>query len=186
MLIESSGQKDAVEAVFAQQVYATRKVDDRVEKFTTLEELPQPGTAEVNGAWVEQTESQIEKRISEARKAWDKANPDAQEGSGPYPYRTTVTLRRRGAAVPQTLVVKFADGSSETVQWNDDTNWQRYSWVKPAKAVYAELDPQRLHFLDASKIDDSRTIKSDRSASQRWGSQLAALFQILFSLIATV
>ena len=83
-------------------------------------------------------------------------------------------------------MVKFADGSSETVQWNDDTNWQRYTWVKPVKAVSAELDPQRMHYLDASKIDDARTIKADSSASRRWGSQLAALFQVLFSLIATV
>ena len=186
VLIEVSGQKDAVESVFAQQVYATRKVDDRVEKFTSVEELPQPGTAEEKGVWIEQTEEMIEKRIKEERKAWDKAHPDAKEGTGPFPYRTTVTLRRRGASVPQTLVVKFADGSSETVQWKDDNNWQRYSWVKPTKAVSAELDPNRMHFLDASKIDDARTIKSDSSASRRWGSQLAALFQVLFSLIATV
>ena len=58
--------------------------------------------------------------------------------------------------------------------------------MKPAKAVSAELDPQRSHFLDASKLDDTRTLKSDSSASTRWGSQLAALFQVLFSLIATV
>ena len=186
VLIEVSGQKDAVETVFAQQVYATRKVDDRIEKFTSTEELPQPGTAEEKGQWVEQTEEIVEKRIKEARKSWDKAHPDAKDDTGPFPYRTTVTLRRRGASVPQTLVVKFADGSSETVQWNDDTNWQRYSWVKPTKAVSAELDPHRMHFLDASKIDDARSIKPDSSASRRWGSQLAALFQVLFSLIATV
>ena len=106
--------------------------------------------------------------------------------AGPYTYRTTVTLRRRGANVPQVLVVKFADGSSETVQWNDTDNWKRYSWVKPAKALSAELDPQRSHFLDASKLDDSRTLKPDNSASTRWSSQLAALLQVLISLIATV
>ena len=186
VLIDVSGQKEAVETVFAQQVYATRKVDDRVEKFTSVEELPQPGTAEEKGQWVEQTEDMVAKRIKDARKAWKKDHPDAKDDTGPYPYRTTVTLRRRGASVPQTLVVKFADGSSETVQWNDDTNWQRYTWVKPVKAVSAELDPQRMHYLDASKIDDARTIKADSSASRRWGSQLAALFQVLFSLIATV
>ena len=186
VLIDVSGKRDEVEKVFAQQVYATRKVDDRVEKFTSVEELPQPGTFEVNGTWVEQTEEQTEISISESRKGWHKAHPDANDDTSPFPYRTTVTLRRRGAPVPQSLVVKFADNSVETVQWNDDTNWQRYSWVKPVKAVSAELDPQHLHYLDASKIDDARTIKPDSSASRRWGSQLAALLQVLFSLIATV
>ena len=190
VLIDVSGKKEVVDAVFAQQVYATTKVDDRIDKFTSVEELPQPGTAEVNGKWVETTEDAIDKQISDARKVWKKANPDAKpdekDVAGPYPYRTTITLRRRGADVPQVLVVKFADGSSETMQWNDTDNWKRYSWVKPAKAVSAELDPQRAHFLDASKLDDSRTVKADRTASTRWGSQLAALFQLLFSLIATV
>lgn len=190
VLIEVSGQKDVVTAVFAQQVYGTTKVDDRIDKFTSVEELPQPGTAEVKGQWVETTEDAIEKQISNARKAWKTAHPDAKpeakDVAGPYPYRTTITLRRRGADVPQVLVVKFADGSSETVKWDDTNNWKRYTWVKAAKAVSAELDPQRVHYLDASKLDDSRTIKADSSASQRWGSQLAALFQMFLSLIATV
>ena len=190
MLIDVSGQRDIVNTVFAQQVYDTTKVDDRVDKFTSAEELPQPGTSQVNGIWVETTQEAVDKQISNARKDWNKANPDAKseakEVAGPYKYRTTVTLRRRGANVPQVLVVKFADGSSETVQWNDTDNWKRYSWVKPAKALSAELDPQRSHFLDASKLDDSRTLKGDSSASTRWGSQLAALLQVLISLIATV
>ncbi len=186
ILRDVSGKPALVDKVFAQQVYATRKVDDRVEKFTSVEELPQAGTREVKGQWVEETEDQVEKRIREERKAWKKANPNAKEDTGPYAYRTTITLRRRGAAVPQVLIVKFTDGSSATVHWDDDSNWQRYSWVKPVKAVSAELDPQRAHLLDAFKIDDARTIKADRSASLRWGSQLAALFQMLFSLIATV
>ena len=186
ILRDVSGKPALIDKVFAQQVYATRKVDDRVEKFTSVEELPQAGTREVKGQWVEETEDQVEKRIREERKAWKKANPNAKEDTGPYAYRTTVTLRRRGAAVPQVLIVKFTDGSSATVHWDDDSNWQRYSWVKPVKAVSAELDPQRAHLLDAFKIDDARTIKADRSASLRWGSQLAALFQMLFSLIATV
>ncbi len=186
ILREVSGKPTLVDKVFDQQVYATGKVDDRVEKFTSVEELPQAGTREVRGQWVEETEDQVAERIGKERKAWKKANPEAKEDTGPYAYRTSVTLRRRGASVPQLLVVKFADGSTETVQWDDDNNWQRFSWVKPVKAVSAELDPKRAHLLDASKIDDARTIKADRSASLRWGSQLAALFQVLLSLIATV
>ncbi len=186
ILSEVSGKPEVVEQVFAQQVYATTRVDDRIDKFTSVEELPQPGSSGAKGLWTEDTQDMIDKRVSEQRKAWKKANPDAKEGTGPFPYRTTITLRRRGAQVPQTLVVKFADGSAETVQWNADTNWQRYSWVKSSKAVSAELDPARMHFLDASKVDDSRALKPERSASSRWGTQLAALFQALFSLIATV
>jgi hypothetical protein len=185
-LAEASGQRAVVEAVFAQHVYGAGKIDDRVAKLTSVEELPQPGTSGAAGKWTESTGKQVDERVQDARKAWKKQHPDAREGLGPFPFRTTVTLRRYGLAVPQALVVRFADGSSETVQWNADERWHKFSWVKPAKAVSAELDPQRLYYLDASKLDDSRTMEADGSASRRWASDFAAFFQLILSLIATV
>ena len=186
VLSEVSGKRDVVETVFAEQVYNASRVDDRIEKFTSVAELPQAGTEQVDGKWVETTEGMVGERIAKARKAFKKEHPDAAKGTGPFPYRTTVTLRRRGAPVPQDLVVKFSDGSSETVHWDSNTSWERYSWVKPVKAVSAEIDTGRAHLLDTSKLDDSRTLDADSSASSRWGSQLAALFQLFLSLVATV
>jgi hypothetical protein len=185
-LAEVTGQREAVEQAFALHVYRASKIDDRVTSLASVEEAPQPGTYEAAGKWVEQSEKDAGKKIAAAHEAWKKSHPDAKEGTGPYPFRTTVTLRRYGATVPQTLVVKFADGSKETVQWNADEKWHRFSWVKPVKAVSAELDPQRLHYLDVSKLDDSRTIKADSSAARRWSSEFAALAQFILSLIATV
>lgn len=185
-LAESTGQRAVVEQVFAQQVYSTGKVDDRVDKFYSEEELPRTGTAQVNGKRVEETEEALDKRISAARKAWEKANPKAKEGTGPYPFRTTVVLRRRGLAVPQTILVKFADGSSDTVKWDNEERWARFVWVRPAKAVSVQLDPQRMHYLDVSKLDDSRTLKADSSASRRWTGDFSALINIVLSLIANV
>lgn len=186
VLIEVSGKADVVNTVFNQQVYNATRVDDRIEKFSSVEEKPQPGTAQVNGIWVEETEEQVAKRIATLRKEFKKSHPDAAEGTGPFPYRTTVSLRRRGAPTPQELVVKFADGSSETVRWDNTSRWERYTWVKPVKAVSAELDGKRQNFLDFSKADDSRTIDPDRSASTRWSTQLAALAQLIFSLVVTL
>jgi hypothetical protein len=185
-LAEVSGKPQLVAAAFAQQVYSTQKMDDRVDKLVSEEEVPEQGTTLVNGKWVEVTKDQAEKLQDDQREAWEKKNPDAKEGTGPFPYRTTVTLRRLGFSVPQTLVVKFADGSSETAVWDDNQRWARFSWVKPVKAVSAEIDPQHLHYLDANKLDDSRTIKADRSASRRWTSEIAALIELLLSTVATI
>ncbi len=186
VLAEVSGQRAVVESVFAQQVYATAKIDDRVDKFSSEEVRPERGTREVNGAWVEENQDAVDKRVEATREAWDKANPKAKAGLGPFPYRTSVIVRRRGAAVPQTVLVKFADGSSETALWDNDARWQRFTWVKPSKAVSVELDPKRMHYLDVSKLDDSRTLKADGSAARRWTGDLTALISILFSLIANV
>jgi hypothetical protein len=185
-LAQSSGQRALVEAIFAQQVYAAVKIDDRVDKFSSSEELPQRGSMLVKGAWVEEDEEAIDKRIEKERKAWDKAHPTAKDGTGPFPYRTSVVLRRRGAPVPQTVLVKFADGSSETVVWNNSERWQRFTWLRPAKAVSVQLDPQRLHYLDVNKLDDTRTLKKDASASRRWGGDFAAVVNLFLSLIAAI
>ena len=185
-LSEVSGQRQLVETVFEQQVYATAKVDDRVDQFTSAEQLPQRGKRQVNGKWIEEDEEAVEARIDAARTVWRKSHPNARKGQGPFPWYTSVTLRRRGAAVPQTVLVKFDDGSSETVGWNNDERWQSFSWTRPARAVSVQLDPQRKHYLDASKLDDTRTLTSDSSASRRWGGDGSAIVNILFSLIAAL
>ncbi|MNM84156.1 hypothetical protein D3C81_962370 [compost metagenome] len=185
-LAEATGQRRIVEQVFAQQVYASANIDDRIGSFTSDEQTPLAGMALVNGKRVERTSEALEQEEDKVREAWDKAHPDAKPGTGPYPYLTSVVLRRRGAPVPQVLLVKFADGTSERVVWDNDQLWQRYTWSKPVKAVSAELDPDRVHYLDVNKLDDSRTLKADKSAARRWSFDLAAAFQYLFSLIATV
>jgi hypothetical protein len=185
-LAEVTGQRAAVEQVFAQQLYRVDKVDDRISELASREELPLGGSFDTGGKRTELTGKALDEQIDKARADWKKAHPKAKEGTGPFPFRTTVTLRRYGAPVPQTLVVKFADGSSETVRWDADEKWRQFSWVKPGKAVSAELDPQRVHYLDTNKLDDSRTLKADRSASTRWASDFAAFVQLLLSLIATV
>lgn len=185
-LADGSGERAAVEEVFAKQIYAVSRVDDRVASIASEEVLPLAGTRLEKGKRIEETEAALDARIAKARKDWEKANPNAKEGSGPYPFRTQVTVRREGASVPQTLVVRFADGSSETVTWQGEEKWRTFSWVKPAKAVSAELDPRRSHYLDVNKLDDSRTLVADRSASQRWASDAMAFVQLLLSFIATV
>jgi len=187
VLAEVSGQAALVDQTFALHVYTASKVDDRVDSLKSEEELPLLGVYIDKSGRHSLSEDQRDERVEAAHKAWEKAHPDAKDTDpGPFPYRTTVTLRRRGVAVPQTLVVKFADGSSETVQWNDDARWKRFSWVKPVKAVSAELDPKRLNYLDANLLDNSRTLKAERGALRRVAADIGSLAQSLFALIATL
>jgi hypothetical protein len=185
-LAEASGKPDVVNDVFAHQVYGVHKVDDRVVDIDSEELVPQTGTRVQDGKRVELTDKQVSEQIDKARKDWKEKHKDAKPGTGPYPWRTTVTVRRDGAPVPQTLVVKFADGSSETVQWNDGSHWKRYSWDKPAKAVSAELDPDRKILLDADKLNDSRTVEADGSASRRWAADAAALLETFYTILVTL
>jgi len=185
-LAEASGQRALVEKVFAQQVYGIERVDDRVAKFTSEEVVPLPGVHMVNGKRVELTEDQADEQADKLRKEWEKKHPDAKPGTGAFPYLTKVTVRRRGADVPQVLVVEFADGSKETVKWGGNERWHTFEWTKPVKAVSARIDPDNKNLLDVNKLDDSRTLKSDGSAARRWTFDFAAIVQSLIALIATV
>jgi hypothetical protein len=164
-LAESSGQRAIVEAAFDQQVYAAAKIDDSIDGLETDEVLPQAGTRFVDGKWVERTQSDVAADIKKQRIEWEKAHPNGGQEIGPFAYRTTVTLGRGGAAVPETVVVHFADGTTETGEWNDTRRWQRYTWVKPSRATYAELDPAQSHFLDANRLNNSRVTDAEVGAN---------------------
>lgn len=185
-MIEGTGQRDVVEQIFAQQVYATRKVDDSVAKLSSEEVLPVPGYVERNGKRIEVTSEALDKAVEAKRKTWKDKHPDAKKDEGPFPYRTTVLVRREGADVPQTLRVTFADGSSETVRWSGAQPWQRFSWTKRSKAVSAQLDPDRSINLDSNKLDDGRTLESDRSATRRWTGDVAAVLQNFFAMLVSL
>ena len=124
--------------------------------------------------------------MADPREAGFKANPRATAGEGPFPYYTKVLVRRSGADVPQTLTVKFADGSTETARFSGSQPWQRFTWTRQAKAVSVQLDPERKHYLDASKLDDARTLEADDSVATRIGSQFATFVQTFFSFLVSL
>ncbi len=185
-LIEGTGQREAVEQIFAQQVYGVGKVDDSISAFSSNEVLPQPGYVQQKGKRVELTSDDIDKAISDKRKAWEKAHPKAKPGQGPFQYRTNVLVRRAGADIPQTVLVKFADGSSKTAHFSGGKPWQRFVWTTDSKAVSVQLDPEKKSNLDKSILDNTRTLKPDKSVARRIGGQISTLLQTIYSILVTL
>jgi len=181
-LIEATGERATIEEVFRSNVYGVQGIDDRVESIKSVEELPEPGTRFENGKWQELTQEAVDEQIEARRKAWKQAHPDAKYG-GPFPFRTTVTVRRDGGPVPQLLRVRFEDGSIATERWDDAQLWRRFSFVKPVRAESAQLDPKREILLDSNKLNDGLTVEPDSSASRRWSADIAALIEGLFALV---
>ena len=97
-----------------------------------------------------------------------------------------MVVRRDGLAVPQTLRVKFADGSQRDMAVTGSGSWQRFVFVGPAKAVSAQLDPDDKIRLDSDELNDSRTAEANGDAARRWFRDFAMLLQSLFALLATV
>lgn len=180
-LARSSGQRQIVEEAFATEVYAAKSLDDAVEDLQSVEVLPLPGTQWVDGKWVEKTEHEVDESIEKQRDDWKKAHAGKDAVGGPFPFLTTVTLRRYGVAVPEDLVVRFADGTSESVAWNDDgRNWVRYTWVKPVRALSAELDPKRTHLLDYDRLNNTRALEPEVPDSAGWTAHVRAALKSVF------
>jgi len=183
-MIEGVGDRAAVEQAFSQNVYGINAIDDRVESVRSVEQLPEPGTRYADGKWTELTSDGANAQIDAARDAWSKAHPGAKFG-GPYPFLTTVVVRRDGAHVPQLLRVRFEDGSVENERWDDDAIWRRFSYVKPVRASSAQLDPERSVLLDQDKLNDGLLPEPEGSASRRYGADLAALAQSFLALLGS-
>jgi hypothetical protein len=81
------------------------------------------------------------------------------------PYHSTLMVRRRGSfTYPVKFEVGFADGSKEQGTWDGQDRWARYSWDKPSRAVYAQIDADHNVLLDVDSFNDSYTLLRDRTA----------------------
>ena len=184
-LAEGTGRPDIVNATFDAFVYGTGKVDDRVASIDSNEVLPLPGYMAWKGKQVLVGSKAIDKAVDDLRKKWKKANPNAKDWQSAFPYRSTVVVRRDGVAVPQVLRVKFADGSQRDMPVTSTGSWQRFSFVGPAKAVSAQLDPDDLIRMDSNELNDSRTLEPNGNAARRWFRDFTMFLQSIFALLAT-
>ena len=185
-LAEGTGKREIVEANFNAFVYGTGRFDDRVESIDSREILPLPGYRMHQGKQVLVHQKPLVKAIEDLRTAWTAKHPNARGWEGPFPHESVVVVRREGPAMPQTLRVNFADGSYRDMPVTSTSRWQRFTFVGPANAVSAQLDPGNVLHMDQSKLNDSRTAERDMRASRRWFGDLATLLQTFFALLAWV
>jgi hypothetical protein len=186
-LEEVTAQKELIDRWFEEQVYSAEAIDDRIEAVDSEEVLPAPGIVLRDGKRVELREDGVEKDIREAREAFAKAHPGAKpRDPGPFPWRTVVSARRYGAHVPQTVVVRFEDGSEERLRWDVEERWHRWELVKQAPAASAQLDSAREVLLDVQKLDDGRLREPQPLASRRWILEIGAWAQAVLALVAAL
>jgi len=101
----------------------------------------------------------------------------AEAGDGPGRYRTTVVLRRYGEARlgggdRVEAVVRFEDGTVETRTWDGQGRWARLEFVKPARAVSAQIDPRGVWLIDEDLANNSRRVGGLRRNTVKLMTQL--------------
>ena len=92
---------------------------------------------------------------------------EAQEAKrGEKLYRTYVTVHRKGDLVfPVDVESKFDDSTSVIEHWDGRDRWVRYTYVRKAKLVSAEVDPQHKAWLDRNFFNNSYVREADRRAT---------------------
>ena len=101
-------------------------------------------------------------------------------------YRTTVVARRLGTGqFPVDVLVTFTDGHQERERWDGHARWQTFSSDRPARAVSAQIDPERVLLLDTNFTNNSRALDpaADRAAT-KWSLRWMVWLQDLFMTFA--
>jgi hypothetical protein len=88
-------------------------------------------------------------------------------------FRTTVVVRRYGEAVfPVEVLVTFENGDRVTERWDGRERWTMYVYERPAQALHAQVDPNRVLLLDVSPTNNSRTLRPQgRRAATKWSAK---------------
>jgi hypothetical protein len=90
---------------------------------------------------------------------------DARSGDA---YRTRVVARRVGDGVfPVTVRVVFENNQEVRWQWDGRDRWKMFEVDRPARAVTAQVDPERVLLLDANYTNNSRSLAPKTNAAAR-------------------
>jgi Peptidase family M1 domain len=77
-------------------------------------------------------------------------------------YQSYVSLHRRGDFVmPVEVEIKFDNGEKVREHWDGQSRWTRFSYLKKAQVVSAELDPEHTIFLDRNNFNNSYVVKKN-------------------------
>jgi aminopeptidase N len=71
-------------------------------------------------------------------------------------YQSYVAVQRKGDFImPVTVEVKFDNGEKVREHWDGVSRWIRFSYLKKAKVVSAEIDPDHTVLLDRNFFNNS-------------------------------
>jgi hypothetical protein len=100
----------------------------------------------------------------------DGAERAFSSGDQPGAYRTTVVARRYGEGVfPVDVRVVLANDEEVRWRWEGQERWKAFEVVKPVRASYAQVDPDRVLLLDLNYTNNSASLEPKaRRAARKW------------------
>jgi hypothetical protein len=104
-----------------------------------------------------------------------------REQPEPPVFTTTVVVRRYGdATLPVDVEVTFSNGEKLRENWTGRERWRAFTIERPARAVRAVVDPDRVILLDVNVTNNSAALDpAAPRAAAKWGMTWMVWFQDL-------
>jgi hypothetical protein len=110
---------------------------------------------------------------------------DAKEKKGETSYESTVMVHRKGDFIlPLEVEVIFDNGEKIREHWDGVDRWHRFSYLKKAKVVSAEVDPDHVIQLDRNVFNNSRTAETHGAAASKLANYWAFVSQWFAQLLS--
>ena len=124
--------------------------------------------------------------IRSDRADWYEKHP-APYKKGQTLYRDTVLVHRKGDFLfPVETEVRFDSGEVLREKWDGHDRWIRYTYLKKAKIVSAEIDPDHRVPLDRDYFNNSQTADSSSGATRKLQTYLMFLTGLFSQLAAWI
>jgi hypothetical protein len=150
-------------AMMTQIIDRGELVDYEIGKVTS--QLAEPPTGFVDGAKGREFVSQADA---------DEALDEQEHPS----YDTRVVVRRRGEAIlPVVVAFKFEGKDVERQTWDGVSRWRAFTFRRPERLEWVDVDPDRHIELDADWLNNSRRLEPDQRAAVRLTSRWTFLLQ---------
>jgi hypothetical protein len=105
-----------------------------------------------------------------------------QETKDDNMFRTTVVVRRLAAGqFPVDVMVTFTNGEQAREKWDGRGRWAVFTFDRPVKAAFAQIDPERVLLLDTYYTNNSTTLEPvNEEAATKWSLRWMVWLQDLF------
>jgi len=100
-------------------------------------------------------------------------------------YHSYVSLHRKEDFVmPVEVEIKFDNGEKIREHWDGQSRWTRFSYLKKAKVVSAEIDPDHSVHLDRNNFNNSYVVQADAKPTYKLSNYWQFLTQLMSQAIA--
>jgi hypothetical protein len=102
------------------------------------------------------------------------------QGESTAPYRTIVIVERRGEVTfPVDVAFKFEGQPAERQQWDGKAPSRTFTFTRPQRLEWVDVDPDRKITLDANWLNNGRRLQGDARAAVRWTTRWLTLVQTI-------